>query len=242
MKINLNFGDLCEAFEMCNMSHHFFIDLEKNEIIDINEEIENNAEEKLESINEEKFLIIPERTSNEDYLVMELFVYEIAEKDFQLSDKFYDVIHKSKPFKRFKEILDEYPELKDKWFKFREKQIQNDVINWLFENKIILENQKLIPDIEIKVLDNDEIEKFPTELKDFGPMACMNCRNEGLILSRFFSTNCDIENMMIDEEIKRIMKEKYNTKNYGVSSTGKETILTYARCPKCGSEDIFWDF
>ncbi len=242
MNLKIDFADLCEAFEMCNVSNHFFIDLEKNEIMSINEEIDDDAEKKLEKINEKKYIVIPERMPNEDFSIMELFIYEIAEKDFQLSDKFYDAIHKSKPFKRFKEMLEEYPEIKNKWFKFKENDIKNDVINWLFENKIILENKKLIPDIEIKELTKEEIEKLPSESKDFLPMACMNCKNEGHIPAKFFIVNCDVENMMIDEEIKRIMKEKYNINDYGVMSTGKETIFTFAKCPKCGSENIFWDY
>jgi hypothetical protein len=242
MKINIDFGDLCEAFEICNVSNHFFIDLEKNEIISVNEEIDDDSEKKLEEINENKYIIIPERIPNEDFSIMELFIYEIAEKDFQLSDKFHEAIQKSKPFKRFKELLDEHSELKDKWFKFKENSIKNDVINWLFENKIILENQRLIPDIKISEMNKEEIEKLPAESKELLPMACLNCENEGHIPSRFFLLNHDNENMMIDEEIKRIMKEEYGINNYGFMATGKELILTYAKCPKCGSEDIFWDY
>jgi len=242
MMLKIDFGQLCEAFELCSLTNHYFIDLEKNELISINEEIDDEPEKKLEEINEEKFLIIPERTSDEDYLIMESFIYKIAEKDFRLSDKFYNAIHKNKPFRRFKEMLDEYPEFKDRWFKFKEKQIKNEVIDWLFENEIILEDQKLIPDLDIKELDNSEIEKIPEGLKDFAPMTCMNCENEEKIIAKFFRVNCDIENRMINYEIKRIMREKYNINDYGVMSTGKGTILTYAKCLKCGGEDIFWDY
>lgn len=242
MKLNIDFDELMGAFEEANSEHHFFIDLEKNELFDINELLDDNSEKRLEEINKEKNLIIPERTSSDDFLLMELFVYEIAKKDFQLSDKFYNEIHKRKPFKRFKEMLDEYPGLKEDWFKFKEKDIRNDIINWLFENKIVLENQMLIPDIKIEELEKDEIEKFPEELKDFGPMACMNCDSHYGFKARFFNINQDIENMMIDDEIKKIMNEKYGIKDYGVSTTGKECILTYAKCPKCGSEEIFWDY
>lgn len=237
--LNIDFDELLTAFMQSSVSKHFFIDTEKNELIYINDEVDRDSEEKIEEMENKKYLMIPIRLPKDDLLIMEIFIYEIVEEDFKLADEFYKVLDSRKAFGYFRELLDKYPEIKEKWFKFKDKEIKNQTINWLGENNIVLENQKLIPNIEIKEL--SENEKLPKEIGDFGPIACMDCNNKG-IKGRFFEINIKIENILIDSEIKRIMEEKYQINNFGVFSTGVGTILTAAKCPKCGSENIFWDF
>jgi len=83
---------------------------------------------------------------------------------------------------------------------------------------------------------------LPEEIKDFGPVACMKCQNKEDIKARFFSINAAPENRLIEKENKRIMKEKYGINHYGNFTGGERDILTAAKCPKCGSEEVFWDY
>ena len=228
--------------EESSVSRHFFIDPEKNELIFINDEIDDDVEKKLNEMGKEKYISIPERVPKDDFLILELFVYKIVEDDFNRAEEFYKVLDGKKPFRRFRELLEKYPELKEKWFKFRENEIKNEAINWLCENNIVLDNQRLVPEIEIKELGGSETAKLPEEVKDFGPIECMDCKNHTGIRARYFVVNQDIENMLIDREVRRIMEEKYKIKEYGMTTAGDRIILTASRCPKCGSNSIFWDF
>jgi hypothetical protein len=242
MNLNIDFDELMHAFESSNVANHFYIDIENNEIININKYVDDDIEEKLEEMNNPRFIIIPEKFPSDDFRIIELFIYEIVEEDNNLADDFYQVLDKPKPFRRFRELLDKYPELKEKWFKYKDNQLKNELINWLLEKNIILEGQKLIPEIEIKELAENEFNILPDEWKDFRPSSCMNCENNKEIKARIFLLNMDIENSLIDNEVKKIMEEKYNIKKYGVLSTGKEILLTASKCPICGCEEVFWDF
>ncbi len=95
--------------------------------------------------------------------------------------------------------------------------------------------------VEIKELTADEVE-LPEEFDTFGSIACMNCNNHEKIKTRYFELNTANENIFIDREIKRIMKKKYNIKDYGCIAGGDKEILTYTECQKCGSTNIFEDF
>ncbi len=117
MKIKIAFDELVSAFELSNVSHHYFIDTQENKIIYINSDVEDNASEKLEKMEGERYIFIPPRLPKDDFLVMELFVYELEETDFEFAEKFQRAIEGRKPFRNFKALLLEYPEIRERWFK-----------------------------------------------------------------------------------------------------------------------------
>ena len=188
----VDFDDLVEAFDFCSGNFHFFIDLEKNKIISI-DETEEDAEKMLEKIKKEGHLEIPKKESSEESNIMESFVYEIQEKNFELADKFHEALTKAHPFSNFKELLRSQGEkLEMKWYKFREKEFRNKVINWLCQNELEL-NQSIIPKVEIKELNKGEAEGVIDELKDFWPIVCIDCDNKKGLTQRFFLLNVPIE-------------------------------------------------
>ncbi len=104
-----------------------------------------------------------------------------------------------------------------------------------------LGDQSFMPKIEIKELSMDEV-KLPEGWETFGPVACMNCHNTEGLTTRYFELNVPAENMLVEQEIKRMMKETFGVKNYGHIGGGEREILTSSECPKCKSNDIFEDF
>lgn len=240
MKLKIDFNELVDAFGEANVDHHCIIDTKENKIIYINEEIESDASEKLEKMEDERYIALPARLPQNDFAIMEGFVYELGESSFDLAEKFHNVLESRKPFRKFKDILLEYPEIREKWFKYKDNEIRNQTINWLCENNIELENQQLIPAVKINELRGSE--DLPKEIKGFGPAACLNCRNEEGLKTRFFLVNVAPENTLIEKETKRIMKEKYGITHYGNFTGGEKELLTASKCPKCGNEDIFWDY
>ena len=236
IKLNIDF----DAFEYSNVVKHYFIDTKENKIKYINEEIEDNASEETEEMGDERYIDIPLRISQNDFSIMEGFVYELSEENFELCEKFHNALEREKPFSNFRELLEQYPKLREKWFQYKDKQMQNETIDWLCENNIELENQKLI--LPIKIGELKELGNLPEDLEGFKPVRCMNCKNEGRLKARFFLINTAPENLFIEKQTKRIMKEKYDINHYGHFTGGEKEMLTVSKCPKCGSEDIVWDY
>ena len=98
-----------------------------------------------------------------------------------------------------------------------------------------------MPDIVIKELSAEDMKALPKELEGFGPMGCANCGRVASIAGRWFETNTPPENALVEKETGRIMKETFGVSHYG-NFVGERVFLTAAKCPKCGSEEVFWDF
>lgn len=238
MKLKIKFDELKDAIELASFEHHYLIDKKNNHIIFISE-YEDNPEKKLEEMEGEDFIGIEPRMPEDDFRIMQSFIYKI--RDFHLARKFDEVLNKRKPFRNFKEMLEQHPEIKDKWFAHRDKELTNETINWLCINKIELKDKSFIPKIEIKELMPDEV-KLPEEFAGFGPIECMKCNNQEGIKTRYFELNVSSENMLIEKEINKIMKEKFGIKKYGHFGGGDKEVLTCSECPKCKSNEIFEDF
>jgi len=241
VKLSIRFEELVAAFEQSSATNHYFIDTEEGRMIHIDDRAGKERNEKPVQIDEKRHIAIPPKTPESDFFTMESFVYEIAEKDFELSEKFNDLLEKRRPSENFCTVLKEN-DLEEKWHAFKKKEMENHIINWLVENDIELEDQKLIPDIEIKELTKEEIEKLPSEIREFTPVACMDCDNKEGLGQRFFELNVPTENALVEKETGRIMKEKYGVEHCGHWGGYKKEVLTASKCPECGSENVFEDY
>ena len=211
MKLNIDFEDLVNAFENSNVDKHYLIDIKNNELIAV-DETSDDAQKHLEKMDDKRYILISPRRPEADLFDMELFAYEI--RDFGLAEKIHRILKRKVPSKIFKDLLDKHPELKEKWIKYQYNIIKNETINWLCENDIELENQQLIPEIEIKEMTRDEIKNLPEELKGFGPFACLNCHNKEGLKARWFTLSIAPENILVEKEIQRIMKEKFDINHH----------------------------
>jgi hypothetical protein len=241
MELAIDFEELVEAVEESDVMHHFFIDTKDNTLIYINEDLDEDAPEQLKKMEDDRYLSIPPRLPKDNFLIMELFVYEKIQ-DAVISERFQKVLEGKKPFRTFNDLLFDYPELREQWFAYKDHYFRNETITWLCDNNINLTNKRLIPEIEIRELTQDEIDNLRDELKGFGPVRCMNCQNEKKLVRRLFLINVSPENMLIELETKRIMEEQFNITYYGWWSGETPNILNVSRCPKCHSEHIIWDY
>lgn len=243
MKLDIDFEELIDAFEDSSVSHVYHIDTKKSELIYYNNDIGEpvGVKEKLDSCSDDdRYLYIPTKLPKHNFYIMEMFVYTID--DFDIAEKFHNALERKKPFRNFKELLHEYPKLREKWFEYKSNTIKNETINWLCENNIELDNQQLIPEIEIREMTRDEIKNLPEELKGFGPFACLKCNNKEGLKGRWFTLSISPENMLVEKEIQRIMKKKFSITHHGNFSGEEQEFLTAAKCPKCSGEEIFWDY
>ena len=238
MKLKILFDELKDAIERASYKHHYLIDKKNHKIVFISE-YKDDYKKKLEEVESDDFIAIEPRMTEDDFRIMESFVYRID--DFKLAEKFHMVLEQKKPFRNFKEFINQHPELERKWFAHTNKELTNEAMNWLCHNHIELEDSSFMPKIEIKELKSDEI-KLPEEFEGFGPVACMKCNNKEGIKTRYFELNVPSENMLIEKEIKKIMKENLGIDDYGCIGGGEKEILTSSECPKCKSKEIFEDF
>lgn len=247
LKLIAPFDEIVTAFEWGSTANHFFIDLKKNKIENINEniEIEEESGKKLEEMsgNEERFIEIPYREPSEEFDLMQEFAYEkVADK--KIAKELSLAIDGKKPFRVFKDVLLNYPETREKWFKFHNENIEKRAILWLKNNGIELSDNrtKIATKFEINELSEEEIVGLPSELKDFGPIACMKCHFEDAMKIRFFRAAPMPECRQEEENLEKEMKTQFNISHFGNWVTGKELILNASKCPNCGSEEIFFDY
>jgi len=240
MKLRIPFDELRNAIEQTSHEHHYLIDRKNHEIILISE-LEDDYEKKLEKVKGNDFIAIKPRMPGDDLMIMESFAYRLQEDNFELAERFHTILEQKKPFKNFKELINQHPELREKWFVYNNKEMINKAMNWLCNNEIELEDNSFMPKIEIKELKVGEVE-LPEEFAGFGPAACMNCNNKDGFKTRYFELSTPAENMLIEREIKKIMKKKFRIEKYGHICGGEKEILTSSKCSKCKSTDIFEDF
>ena len=127
----------------------YYLDKETGEVIVISEETFRYAEEEgkvredlhdwqKEDIklakdilfnNPDSYICIPKRLSYEGYNLM----VEFAEKveDELLREKLSIALDGKGAFRRFKNVIADYPDYRQKWFTFKDERINKKVIEWL---------------------------------------------------------------------------------------------------------------
>ena len=86
------------------------------------------------------------------------------------------------------------------------------------------------------------MDKLDDEMKSLIPRFCTNYDHRGNFNKRLFSINFEPENKLDEIQVKEIMEKKFKVTNFGTFVGEHEAFLTGAKCPKCNSEDIFWDY
>ena len=86
--------------------------------------------------NPDRFIQIPENDPHERYEEMTEFADGVT--DFKLRDKLYAALESKGPFRKFKDVLLNYPDERKEWFACVDEKIQQRVLYWLKENEIEL--------------------------------------------------------------------------------------------------------
>jgi hypothetical protein len=69
-----------------------------------------------------------------DYRDMERFIGSVG--DDRLRERLWSAIRERGAFRRFKDLLARHPQVEDKWFEFKDAQLQKRVANWLASHDI----------------------------------------------------------------------------------------------------------
>ena len=79
--------------------------------------------------NSSRYIRIPEKPSYEGYDLMEEFANRV--EDELLKRKLAIALDGKSAFRRFKDVLLNYPDHREKWFRFKQERINSEVIEWL---------------------------------------------------------------------------------------------------------------
>ncbi|MBS7251549.1 MAG: hypothetical protein KIH08_13315 [Candidatus Freyarchaeota archaeon] len=133
MRVATDFDEICWAFEDVSFDTRYYLDLKTGEIIFVSdfmdrEEIEE-IREKLDAEFGERYILIPKMDPSEGYRDMEDFIETV--QDENLKEKLYIAIDGRGAFRRFKNVLLNYPEERKRWFKFKDARVRERVKEWL---------------------------------------------------------------------------------------------------------------
>jgi hypothetical protein len=130
--LRINLGELCEAMENNSYEHEYFLNLETGEILFISDYVDDEETRELKDRIEEDFERyerIPRAESNEGYEDMVDFIATVD--DEHLAELLEVAINGKGAFRRFKEVLLNYPEERDRWFKFKDERMEERALEWL---------------------------------------------------------------------------------------------------------------
>jgi len=112
-------------FYMENQDGEFLLDTDEGEIIDLN----NNDYDEEPDLDDERFISLPEWSSQDGYRLMEHFTASL--KNPVVRHELSLALNKNKGvFRFFKNTIEQYPEVEKLWFKFKEQEMKNEVIAW----------------------------------------------------------------------------------------------------------------
>ncbi len=137
--LGINLGELCDAMENSSLENEYFLDLETGEILFISEYSDDEETEKLKDRIEEEFERyerIPKAESNEGYQDMVDFI--AAVEDDHLVELLEVAINGKGAFRRFKDVLLNYPEERERWFNFKDDRIEERALEWLNDIEVTL--------------------------------------------------------------------------------------------------------
>jgi hypothetical protein len=136
-KIVIDLDDLCFALES---SGDCFINVDTGEVSHVPDEYEDmdglfkEARERLEA-NEDIWTKIDPFPSNMSFSIMEDFANQLPANN-GAKEHLLGALGKNRPFRRFKDVLDKFLDMREKWFAFKNKEMEYWAAWWLRKNGI----------------------------------------------------------------------------------------------------------
>ena len=130
LKIDLD--ELYSAMENSSYEVEYYLDLETGEILFVSEDMDDVETVKMKNQIEEelgRYELIPKAESYEGYRDMQAFIATV--EDDHLSELLEVAINGKGAFRRFKDVLLNYPEERERWFQFKDDRMKERALEWL---------------------------------------------------------------------------------------------------------------
>lgn len=138
-KITVDIGMLAIAMESDDGEGEWYLDKVTGEIILFTDYENDEIREKRQQLEEnpERFLHIEANASQDAFELMEEFVDSIANESVQ--KVLFRALNERKPFRRFKDELLNFPEVRQQWFAYKNASEEKIAREWLDANNIQFE-------------------------------------------------------------------------------------------------------
>jgi hypothetical protein len=150
-KLKIDWMELSAAFESGFAEMHHYLDLETGEVLMVTDEIRWYREEpgaelhgwqqemvqtarRIEEGYGSRYVQIPQQDSHESYRDMEWFIGTV--QDQRLQERLWQAIQGKGTFRYFKDVLQDYPAERERWFAFSDRCVHNRLMRWLEDEEI----------------------------------------------------------------------------------------------------------
>jgi len=140
--VRIDLDELCSAVEDSSYEHQYYLDLETGEILFLSEYTDDEETEKLrDRIEEEsnRYERIPRAESHEGYEDMVDFIATV--EDEYLTELLEVAVNGKGAFRRFKDVLLNYPEERERWFQFKDERMEERALEWLEDIDVTLSEE-----------------------------------------------------------------------------------------------------
>ena len=130
--LRIDLDELCSAMEDSSDEHNYYLDLETGKLLLISDYIDDDESKKLKDKFDENFdryEQLPKAISFEVYEDMEDFIDTVSEDN--LAELLRVAINGKGAFRRFKDVLEGYPEERERWFQFKNDKLKERALEWL---------------------------------------------------------------------------------------------------------------
>ena len=137
--LNMSLDELCEAMESNCYEHEYFLDRETGEILFTSDYVGDEETRELKDRIEEDFERyeqIPRAESEEGYEDMVDFIATV--EDERLAGLLEVSINGKGAFRRFKDVLLNYPDERERWFTYKDDRREERAMDWLDEIGVTL--------------------------------------------------------------------------------------------------------
>jgi hypothetical protein len=138
-KLKIDLDELYDAMENSSYEVEYYLDLETGEILFVSEDMDDVETVKMKNQIEEelgRYELIPKAESYEGYRDMQAFITTV--EDDHLSELLEVAINGKGAFRRFKDVLLNYPEERERWFQFKDDRMKERALEWLDDIDVTL--------------------------------------------------------------------------------------------------------
>ncbi len=137
--LKIDFDELCSAVEDNSYENEYYLDRETGEILLLSEYVDDEERGKLKDRiddNPDRYERIPKAEPREGYEDMQAFIATVD--DERLAELLEVAVNGRGAFRRFKDVLLNYPEARERWFQFQDNRIQERAREWLGDINVSL--------------------------------------------------------------------------------------------------------
>ena len=132
--LTIRVDELIMAFEDQNSEMQYFFDRQTGEVLTVFEDLMDEEEVERLDADPDRYLLIEPVPSWTGFDIMSDFVETLPEG--KVRRELARAIQQKHPFRRFKDVLLNYPPVREDWFRFHEQAFIKNIKEWLEDHGV----------------------------------------------------------------------------------------------------------